>query len=56
MAFLQNYSRLGWANPSLSQTFSSNAGRFDVSFELKQRGGIRKASTFSSMAKRSQRP
>ncbi len=39
MAFLQNFSPLGWANPSLSQTFSSNAGSFNVSFDLKQRGG-----------------
>lgn len=39
MAFLQNYSPLNWANPSLSQTFTSSASSFTVSFQLRQRGG-----------------
>lgn len=37
VAFLQNYSPLGWADPSLSQTFSSTASSFNVSFQLAQR-------------------
>lgn len=39
MAFLQNYSPLGWADPSLSQTFSSNGTGYNVTFQLRQRGG-----------------
>lgn len=39
MAFLQNYSPFGWADPSLSQTFGANASSFTVSFKLRQRGG-----------------
>lgn len=37
VAFLQNYSPLGWANPSLSQVFNSAASSFQVSFQLAQR-------------------
>lgn len=39
MAFLQNYSPAGWKDPSLSQTFTSDANSFTVSFQLKERGG-----------------
>ncbi|MES2262784.1 MAG: PEP-CTERM sorting domain-containing protein [Pseudomonadota bacterium] len=37
VAFLQDYSPLGWAAPSISQTFSSAASSFAVSFQLAQR-------------------
>lgn len=39
VAFLQNFSGLAWADPSISQTFTSGAGSFNVSFQLMQRGG-----------------
>lgn len=39
VAFLQNYSPFGWADPALSQVFSSAAGSFQVSFQLSQRTG-----------------
>lgn len=39
VAFLQNYSPLHWADPILSQAFSSSASSFQVSFQLSQRGG-----------------
>lgn len=39
MAFLQNYSPLGWKDPSLLQTFTSDATSFTVSFQLKERAG-----------------
>jgi hypothetical protein len=39
MAFLQNYSPFAWADPSLSQTFSSSATGYKVTFDLRQRGG-----------------
>jgi hypothetical protein len=39
MAFLQNYSPFNWADPSISQTFTSNASSFNVSFQLRQRDG-----------------
>ena len=39
VAFLQNYSDLAWAEPSISQTFTSGAGSFNVSFQLMQRSG-----------------
>jgi hypothetical protein len=39
MAFLQNYSPFNWADPAISQTFTSNASSFNVSFQLRQRDG-----------------
>jgi hypothetical protein len=39
VAFLQNYSPLNWADPALSQVFSSSASSFQVSFQLSQRDG-----------------